>query len=129
MGGYYVLLIQWLGSVLMHSLSFHFFALWYSLSITPWSQTRIWGKILGFLDWLSSIVCIFLYYLGMRKSRYTLLFLIFILYWVLNNIMIVSGRQQRDSTIHIHVSILPQTPSIQAAWSVVFMSWPLFREA
>ena len=25
--------------------------------------------------------------------------------------MIVSGRQQRDSVIHIHVSILPQTPS------------------
>ena len=28
----------------------------------------------------------------------------------MNNVVIVSGRQQRDSAIHIHVSILPQTP-------------------
>ena len=28
----------------------------------------------------------------------------------INNIVIVSGGQQRDSAIHIHVSILPQTP-------------------
>ena len=28
----------------------------------------------------------------------------------MNNVVIVSGAQQRDSTIHIHVSILPQTP-------------------
>ena len=27
----------------------------------------------------------------------------------MNNV-VVSGRQQRDSAIHIHVSILPQTP-------------------
>ena len=26
------------------------------------------------------------------------------------NVVIVSGEQRRDSTIHIHVSILPQTP-------------------
>ena len=31
-----------------------------------------------------------------------------------NNIVIISGRQQRDSTIGIHASILPQT-TIQAA--------------
>ena len=28
----------------------------------------------------------------------------------INNVVIVSGGQQRDSVIHIHVSILPQTP-------------------
>ena len=28
----------------------------------------------------------------------------------MNNIVIVSGKQQRDSAIHMHVSILPQTP-------------------
>ena len=28
----------------------------------------------------------------------------------MNNVVIVSSRQQRDSAIHIHVSILPQTP-------------------
>ena len=33
---------------------------------------------------------------------------------LINNAVIVSGEQQRDSAIHIHVSILPQTP-IQAA--------------
>ena len=29
----------------------------------------------------------------------------------INNVVIVSGGQQRDSTIHIHVSILPKLPS------------------
>ena len=29
----------------------------------------------------------------------------------MNSVVIVSGEQQRDSAIHIHVSILPQTPS------------------
>ena len=30
----------------------------------------------------------------------------------INNVVIVSGGQQRDSVIHIHVSILPQTPLV-----------------
>ena len=36
---------------------------------------------------------------------------LFISYWgtLINNVMIVSGEQCRDSTIHIHVSILSQT--------------------
>ena len=36
-----------------------------------------------------------------------------ILYWhiVNNSVLIVSGEQRRDSAIHIHVCILPQTPS------------------
>ena len=29
--------------------------------------------------------------------------------WLTNNAVIVSGEQQRDSAIRIHVSILPQT--------------------
>ena len=29
---------------------------------------------------------------------------------MVNNVMIVSGVQRRDSANHIHVSILPQTP-------------------
>ena len=29
---------------------------------------------------------------------------------MVNNVMIVSGIQRRDSANHIHVSILPQTP-------------------
>ena len=28
----------------------------------------------------------------------------------MNNVVIVSGTQQSDSVVHIHVSILPQTP-------------------
>ena len=28
----------------------------------------------------------------------------------MNNVVIVSGEQRRDSAIHIHVSVLPQTP-------------------
>ena len=35
---------------------------------------------------------------------------LFILYWLVNNVVIVSGEQWRDSAMHIHVSILPQTP-------------------
>ena len=30
--------------------------------------------------------------------------------WPTNNVVTVSGEQQRDSATHIHVSILPQTP-------------------
>ena len=30
--------------------------------------------------------------------------------WPINNVVIVSGEQQRDSAIHIHVSIPPKTP-------------------
>ena len=39
-------------------------------------------------------------------------FKLFILYWGIadNRVLIVSGEQQRDSVIHIHVSIVPQTP-------------------
>ena len=39
-------------------------------------------------------------------------FLIFfkILYQLINNVVIFSGRQQRDSDIHTYVSILPETP-------------------
>ena len=35
-----------------------------------------------------------------------------LLYWGIfgYNVVIVSGEQGRDSAIHIHVSILPQTP-------------------
>ena len=29
---------------------------------------------------------------------------------LINNVVIVSGGQQRDSAIHLYVSILPQTP-------------------
>ena len=28
----------------------------------------------------------------------------------MNNVVVISGEQQRDSAIHIHASILPQTP-------------------
>ena len=38
----------------------------------------------------------------------------FILYYSINNIVIVSGGQQRDSAIHIHVSILPQAPLLSS---------------
>ena len=37
-------------------------------------------------------------------------FLFYIEVKQINNVVIASGGQQRDSAIHIHVSILPQTP-------------------
>ena len=35
--------------------------------------------------------------------------------WPISNVVIVSDELQRDSAIHIHVSILPGNPLIQAA--------------
>ena len=34
----------------------------------------------------------------------------FILYWTINNVVIVSGGQRMEAAAHIHRSILPQTP-------------------
>ena len=39
-----------------------------------------------------------------------MLFFIIIGVETVNNVVIVSDEQQRDSAVHIHVSILPQTP-------------------
>ena len=38
----------------------------------------------------------------------------FTLYCSINNIVIVSGGQRRDSAIHIHASILPQAPPLSS---------------
>ena len=48
-------------------------------------------------------------YLYVFKKKH---FILFILYWgkSINNVVVVSSEQQRDSTIHIRQSILPQTP-------------------
>ena len=35
--------------------------------------------------------------------------------WLINDVVIVSGGQQRDSAMRIHVSFLPRTPSQPAA--------------
>ena len=37
-------------------------------------------------------------------------FLFYIQVELINNVVIVSGGQQRDSATHVHVAILPQTP-------------------
>ena len=37
-------------------------------------------------------------------------FLVFMGVYLINNVVIVSGGQLSNSAIHIHVSILPQTP-------------------
>ena len=39
-----------------------------------------------------------------------LIFLFCIVIWPINNVVIVSGRQQRDWVIHTHAYILPQLP-------------------
>ena len=50
-----------------------------------------------------------------RMNRVSLFFFffIFVFYirvWPVNNVVIVSGGQQSNSAIHIHVSIFPQIP-------------------
>ena len=52
----------------------------------------------------------------------------------INNVVVVSGEQRRDSAIHIHVSILPQTPlpsrlahNIEPSsmcYTIVFIGYP-----
>ena len=37
-------------------------------------------------------------------------FLFFIGVWLINNVVIVSSEQPRDSAVHTHVSILPPNP-------------------
>ena len=59
--------------------------------------------LLHFLLWLnfcqsSSHKVALLFYFVLRYSR------------LINNVVIVSGEQQKDSAIHTHVSILPPTP-------------------
>ena len=45
------------------------------------------------------------------SSPKTLNFLFCIGVQLINNVVVVSGEQQRDSAIHIHVPIFPQTPT------------------
>ena len=49
-----------------------------------------------------------------HKITCCVFFLYFLLWYrrLANNVVIVSGEQQRDSVIHIHVSILPQTSTL-----------------
>ena len=44
-----------------------------------------------------------------QGESFFLNFLLCIRVWPINNVVIVSGEQQRDSAIHIHISILPKT--------------------
>ena len=57
---------------------------------------------------LHTYIFITLLYLVFYKVLYKTLFYIGV--WLINNVVIVLSAQQRDSAIHIHVSILPQTP-------------------
>ena len=43
--------------------------------------------------------------------------------WPINNAMIVSGEQQRDSAIHTHISILPQAPLLSSHSSI--LAWEI----
>ena len=45
----------------------------------------------------------------LSSSRGSFKFLFCIGVWPINNVVIVSGEQRRDSAMHIRVSILPQT--------------------
>ena len=64
-----------------------------------WVQVQLIFLQLKIPQWLSSYFLFFqTFYFVLDYSRLT------------NNIVIVSGEQWRDSAIHIHVSILPQTP-------------------
>ena len=53
---------------------------------------------------------------GEFYSHFLKIFRLFILYWGIadNNAMTVSGEQQRDSTIHIHVSAAAAAKSLQS---------------
>ena len=44
------------------------------------------------------------------KKKFITFYFVLRCSWLTNNVMIVAGEQRRDSVIHIHVSLLPQTP-------------------
>ena len=62
----------------------------------------------------TGVVCLF--HVVLIVHTVGVLFFFFTFYFILeygrltNNVVIVSGEQQRDSAIHIHVPVLPQTP-------------------
>ena len=74
-----------------------------------------------FCDWLAHIFCqvspgLFVFFMLFLLFILWEFFFFFTFYFILeygrltNNVVIVSGEQQRDSAIHIHVPVLPQTP-------------------
>ena len=54
--------------------------------------------------------CSFLIFFWFSSSISFYSFLFYIGAQLINNVVIVSGGQQRDSAVHIDVSILPQPP-------------------
>ena len=73
-----------------------------------WKASPMWWTRVGVGDGQGSLVCCSPW--GCKESNKTEE-----LNWTdwqpINNVVIVSGEQRRDSAIHIHVSILPQAPS------------------
>ena len=57
-------------------------------------------------------LCLKIMFMPYSPFPHTLLknFLFYIRIQPINNFVIISGAQQRDSAIHIHISILPQIP-------------------
>ena len=62
----------------------------------------------SFLVTFRNCVCSFFFFLNVPIIIFNFLFHTGI--WPINNVVIASGAQQRDTATHIHVSILPQTP-------------------
>ena len=64
----------------------------------------------SFLCLLCCIICETIPFLFFLTFYFVLLTTV-----IINNVVIVSGTQERDSVMHIRVSILPNSPPIQAA--------------
>ena len=76
-------------------------------SILAWRIS--WTEEPGRLQFMSCEESDIIEWLTLSLS-YIFNFLFYIGVYPLSNVVIVSGGEQRDAAIHVHVSILPQTP-------------------
>ena len=97
---------------------FNFLRICLQCRFYPWV-----GKIPWRREWLPTLVCLensmdrslkgyspWGHRVGHNWATNTFTFKFYIGVELINNVVIVSGGQQRDSAIHTYVSILPQTP-------------------
>ena len=65
---------------------------------------------------------------GLSRDARIFLFLFYTGVQMINTVVIVSSGQERDSAIHIHVSILLQTPP-HSGCHIIVIRFPLYAES
>ena len=97
--------LQWTGNAVLGScVTLHMLFLWLECPFPPSYHATFSSEMSFSLKpfWSSKQE---LYALSLLKTFYFVLGV-----YPINNVVIVSGKQRRDSAIHVHVSVLLQTP-------------------